>query len=441
MTRFPQLARRQGCSGPRLWQAWPGLLALLLISACSAPASEVGSTTLGVAAAATGSDDKTYEIHYRLSPDPDKGGAWIEMDVSQSRPLLREIDMQQGQIDTQSVSGDGNFAIGNGRIVWTPPDDGGSLTWFAPIDHVRSDGRFDAHINAEWAIFRASDVLPAAKTRTVRGAKSQTSLSFELPPGWSSLTPYRGDQHHYPIDNPERRFDRPSGWFLLGNFGRRNETINGRRVVVAGPMGHAVRRMDILAFMRWTLPELSNLLPALPERLTVISAGEPMWRGGLSGSNSLFLHAERPLISENGTSTLLHEMLHVGMGLRGESGADWIVEGLAEYYSLELLRRSSTISATRFETALKNLAEWSEDAKILCAERAAGPVTAKAVIVFHTLDTELRQRSNTDLDAVVRELVTHDRDIRLADLQSVARELAGSLPEAIETENLPGCGR
>lgn len=440
MTRFPQTARNSAFSGLPQSRAWPGIVALLLVSACSAPASEVGSATLGVAAESTTSGDRTYGISYRLSPDPDAGGAWIDMEVSQSRALLREIDMQQRQIDADSVSGDGNLVIDNGRIVWTPPDEGGSITWFAPIDHIRSDGRYDAHINAEWAIFRASDVFPAAKTRTVRGAKSQTSLSFDLPTGWSSLTPYRGNRHRYTIDNPERRFDRPTGWFLLGNFGRRNETINGRRIVVAGPMGHAVRRMDILAFMHWTLPALTELLPRLPDRLTVVSAGEPMWRGGLSGPNSLFLHAERPLISENGTSTLMHEMMHVGMGLSGEAGADWIVEGLAEFYSLELLRRSGTISAKRYATALQHLAEWSEEAQTLCTERAAGPVTAKAVIVFHNLDGELRRQTTTDLDAVIRQLVTHDRDIGLADLQSVVRELAGSLPEAIETNNLPGCG-
>ena len=52
----------------------------------------------------------------------------------------------------------------------------------------------------------------------------------------------------------------------------------------------------------------------------VVGAADPMWRGGLSASNSLFLHADRPLISENGTSTLVHELTHVITRVRGADG-------------------------------------------------------------------------------------------------------------------------
>ena len=318
--------------------------------------------------------------------------------------------------------------------------DGGTLTWTVPLNHERTPGAFDARIEADWAIFRGSDIIPAARTRTVRGALSETHLAFDLPKAWSSLTPYYGREHRYSVQNTERRFDRPTGWFLLGGFGRRNETIAGRRVVVGGPTGHSVRRMDMLALLRWTLPELTNLLPEFPSRLTIISAGSPMWRGGLSAPNSLFIHADRPLLSENGTSTLLHELMHIGMGLSAEDGADWIVEGLAEYYGLELLRRTGTISEKRHNTALVRLEEWGREAKNLCTDRASGPITARAVGVLNQLDRELRQTYATSLDDVLRQLVTKDRDIRVADLQSVVSGLAGELPAIIANENLPGCG-
>ena len=88
------------------------------------------------------------------------------------------------------------------------------------------------------------------RTTTLKGAQSETSLAFELPRRWSSLTQYLGENHTYPIDNPERDFDRPTGWILLGEFGRRNEDIAGIRVVVSGPTGHSVRRMDTLALLQ-----------------------------------------------------------------------------------------------------------------------------------------------------------------------------------------------
>ena len=39
---------------------------------------------------------------------------------------------------------------------------------------------------------------------------------------------------------------------------------------------------------------------------------------------------------------LLHEVMHAMLGIHATSGDDWIVEGLAEFYSLELLRLSGT---------------------------------------------------------------------------------------------------
>ena len=422
---------RPGWLPPTLFCPTAGLLALLLAAASACAASAASTPT---------DPDRIYDVEYVIAPDLTAGGLWVELRLKQPRLLLRSFNMRRGRIVGNSVSADGDVQVSDDRIVWTPPTRGGTLRWFLPVNHVRSNERYDAFMNSDWSIFRASDAMPSASTRTLKGSLSRTHLRFELPDDWSSLTPYFGRDDRYSIDNPDRRFDRPTGWFLLGNIGRRNETIVGRRVVVAGPAGQAVRRMDALALMRWTLPELTRLLPDFPPRVTVIAAGEPMWRGGLSAPNSIFIHADRPLISENGTSTLLHELMHVGIGLSGTEGADWIVEGLAEYYSLELLRRSGTISAKRFDTALGDLEEWGTRARSLCVRRASGAVTARAVTVLAGLDRELRRSSATDLDEVLRELVTSNRDISLAGLQSVVAKLAGTLPGTITDENLPGCG-
>ncbi len=406
------------------------MTALATVS-CSAPASESETPR--------DRPELTYRINYVLTPQPLAGGTRVDLTLTQPRRLLRSFDMRQDRIESSSIAGDGDVRIDGGRIVWEPPPDGGTLSWFAPIDHLRSDGEYDGHINADWAVFRAEDAMPAARTRTLKGAVSETFLAFDLPAGWSSLTQYFGRENRYAVKNPSRRFDRPTGWVLLGKFGRRNESIAGVRVVVAGPVGHAVRRMDILALLQWTLPELTSILPGFPGRITVVSAGTPMWRGGLSAPASIFMHADRPLLSENGTSTLLHEMMHVGIGLRAGENADWIVEGLAEYYGLELLRRSGTISPRRHARAIAALKDWGKDADQLCQERSSGAVTARAVSTFEALDQQIRRESEFSLDDVLRKLVTNDRDITLASLQSAVEQLTGGIPKVIRDENLPGC--
>ena len=380
-----------------------------------------------------------YGIQYTVSLDPQKGGAEVELRVTQRQALLREIDMRIGEIDPDSLEADGNLNVSDERVRWSPPPDGGALRWFVPIDNRRSTGGKDAHIESDWALFRAEDVVPRVRSRSRRGAASITTLRFELPDEWSVITEYRERAGRFAIDNPSRRFDQPTGWILAGQVGTRNETIAGSRVVVAGPLGAGVRRMDVLALLQWTLPELAKIVPEPPPRITVVRAGAPMWRGGLSAPASLYLHADRPLISENGTSTLLHEVMHVALDLRADDDSDWIIEGLAEYYSLELLRRSGTITSRRYEKALAELSEWGKTANGLCGAASTGPTTAKAVGVFVALNRDLRRNSAANLDTLVRRMVTERKEVSLASMQALATEIAGHPVAALSNSSLDGC--
>jgi hypothetical protein len=225
----------------------------------------------------------------------------------------------------------------------------------------------------------------------------------------------------------------------MGDLGIRRETIAGTRVAIAAPQGHGVRRMEMLALLNWTLPELNEMLPDALPRLTIVSAGTPMWRGGLSAPASFFLHAERPLISENATSPLLHEVMHTALGLRARDGYDWIVEGLAEYYGIELLRRGRAITRRRAETALAKQAEWAERADRLCMDYSSAETTALAVTLFAELDRELRNRSDgtASLDEVLPRIV--GREVDLEFLESAASGLIGETPDTLHIDRLPGC--
>ena len=201
--------------------------------------------------------------------------------------------------------------------------------------------------------------------------------------------------------------------------------------------------MDMLALLNWTLPELVRILPQPPERLTIVSAGSPMWRGALSAPQSLYMHADRPMISENGTSTLLHEVMHVAMGTSAKRGYDWIVEGFAEYYSLQLLMRSGSITTPRYQEALKDLAEWARSAEILCDQHSTGPQTAMAVGVMHNLDAEIKAatRGKNNLDEVLEKLVGSGEKLDLEQLRATAADLIGKNPDALHSKRLPGCSK
>jgi hypothetical protein len=386
-------------------------------------------TLFGLTATAI-ADEFPYALRYDLTLRPEEGRADVMLTLGEGSEWVRWLRFSIDPTRLEGFEGDGQLELDGRQLTWTPPDAGGRLSFTAKIDHRRGNG-FDARMTEDWALFRGDDLFPPARLLQEVGAEAEAELHVHLPEGWSFAAPYPLLRPNvYLIENPERGFDRPTGWMAAGRLGVRRERIAGVEVTVAGPMNQGLRRMDILAFLNWNLPEMRAIVDELPERILVVSARDEMWRGGLSGPNSLYLHADRPLLSENGTSTLLHELVHVFTRLRGADGSDWIVEGLAEYYSLKLMWRSGTISRQRYQRGFRHLARWSSDVQPadLVTNRARGPVTARAVLLMRQLDREIYRDSGRkrSLDDVVKRLVADRQPVDLARLRSAVEAVLGT---------------
>lgn len=410
------------CSTHRLRHAL--LLTLVSMSAC------------GVSDSADRDNSREYSTHYTISPDPSSSTVHVALRVRQPQALLRELSFP-ADLAVSDIRGDGQLVKDDRRVRWMPPAAGGTLSWRATVYNERRNNGFDAYLGREWGVFRMEDIIPRARTRTLKGAESVTTMAFDLPAGWSAVSEYSAVRQPIVIDRSGRRFGEPAGWVTMGELGVRRETIAGTRVAIAAPEGQGVRRMDMLALLNWTLPELKAFLPDALPRVTVVSAGEPMWRGGLSAPASLFLHADRPLISENATSPLLHEIMHVALRLRARDKFDWIVEGLAEFYSIELLRRGRAITAERAAFALEWQADWADSAKALCGGKSSAETTALAVTIFAALDEELRDKADKSLDDILPLIAGGAIDVER--LTSAATEVLGSVPDALHIDSLPGC--
>ena len=410
---------------------WALLSGLIIFAACGVEPSE----------SADGPVERDYGVHYLVHVDPAKSSVEVTLEIRQSRRQLRELVFPSVTSAQSGFNGDGELRISDGSLRWLPPTNGGTLRWVVNVAHKRGKNAYDAWLGPDWGMFRAEDIIPRARSRSLKGSSSKTTLAFDLPSGWSAVTEYSGARNPIVIKRPDRRFDQPTGWVVMGDIGVRRETIAGARVAIAGPQGHAVRRMDMLALLNWTLPELVALLPEPLPRLTIVSAGDPMWRGGLSAPASLYIHADRPLISENATSTLIHEVVHTALSIRPGEGADWIAEGLAEYYSLELLRRGHAISTRRHSIAITEQANWAAKAGALCGETSTGATTALAVTVFRALDQEISDKTAgaADLDELLRQVVANRGPIELGVLSEIAAELIGEPSDVLHIDNLPGC--
>lgn len=349
--------------------------------------------------------------------DPARAVDWLRLRVDPDRQLAFRGD---GKVE---VEADGASEL----ATWTPPRGGGVLRYVARIDHLRDESSYDARATRDWALVRADDLVPPVHASFADGAQSHARLQLVLPSGWSAVVPYAPlPDGTWSIDRPERRFDRPVGWLLMGKLGVLRERVAGVRVAIGAPVGQRMRREDQLALLRWTLPALRKVAP-LPERLTVVGAGDPMWRGGLSAPNSIYLHADLPLISADATSPLLHEVVHVMLRARSGDRGDWIVEGLAELYSLEALVRSKTISKRRAERAWERIAERGRGVAKVTVDRADGAVAARGAVLLREFDGQIRRATGDakNLDDVVRELAASPDAISLGRFRSVAEQVAG----------------
>jgi hypothetical protein len=382
-----------------------------------------------------------YETVYRVTPYPSQAGVTVELELRQPKRLLREVRFRAPATRFTDFEGDGEIERDGDTLRWSPPKRGGKLRWKVTVTHKRNASGYDAMLGETWGLFRAEDIVPSAATRGVQGAYSDTRLVFDLPPSWSVVTEYADLEGVFLVVSETRRFKQPKGWIVMGDIGVRREQIAGVEVAVAGPVKNGVRRLDMLALLNWTLPELARVLPELPPLITIVSAADPMWRGGLSAPASLYIHADRPLLSENGTSTLLHEIMHVVLDFSKTKDHDWIVEGLAEFYSLELLRRSGTISRPRFDIAREKQKEWSRSSDRLCGSPSSGATTARAVMVFMELDREIRRKTDgrSNLDDVVSAIVSTAEDIDVDVLDRIVSGIIGENPDALHIDKLPGC--
>ena len=380
-----------------------------------------------------------YDVVYTVQFLPDAGQAQVTIAITPGEGSARELAFDMPEDRYTLVKGDGEVTRKGDTLTWTPvrSDKASKLRYRYRIDHQRRDGGYDARITADWAIVRGDDLVPSARVRASKGADSRARLRFVLPKGWTNVdTPFMRsrDGKSFVVVNPDRRFDRPIGWIIAGAVGTRREYLGDTEVSVAGPKGDVVRRNDMLAFFNNLVPEFEQAFGKLPPKLLIVSAGDPMWRGGLSGPRSLFLHADRPLISENGTSTLTHELTHVITRIRGADGDDWIAEGLAEFYSIELLRRAGLLSEARADKAHAWMANHGRSVKSLHSDRSHGPRTARAVQLLRELDAEIRIRTKgkRSLDDLVKVLIPL-REISREDLREQVEKLTGAPSQVLVT--------
>lgn len=379
-----------------------------------------------------------FDVRYDVRFLPDSGEAEVTMTLTHGEARVSRLIFDMPESRYSQVEGDGEVKRDGDALRWRPPRDGGALSWRYRINHKRSSGAYDARITRDWVIVRGDRLVPSARVTATRGARSNARLKLHLPPGWGHADTawlLASDGDGFVVSNPDRALARPTGWMIAGEIGTRRDVIDGMEIAVAAPKGLGTPRMDLMAMLTAVAPSLLDAFGRLPDKILVVRAGDPMWRGGLSGPGSMWLHADRPLISENGSSTLMHETVHLVTRIRGVSGDDWIAEGIAEYYGTEMLRRAGLLSDARAEKAVAWMRRHGRKVRTLHAENSSAERTARAVALFADLDAEIRERSDgrRSLDDVARALMRDGARVSTEDLREAAEKAIGAPSKVLRT--------
>ncbi len=333
----------------------------------------------------------------------------------------------------EGFAGSGTLERRRGEIVWTPTGPYAELRYIVDVEHRRALGKgYDSHAGDGWILARTSGFFPRSAVLFRREVEpepeSRARLVLRLPSGWTSATvmPSESDAH-YRVETPQQRFDHPRGWLAFGRLKRTDAAVAETALTVVRVPGVTNKVEPVVALMRRALPMVATLFDRSLARLLIVIAPDPMWRGGLSGEESFYIHADRRLRSPDYTSPYLHELFHVAAPFRPQADAHWVTEGLAEYYSVELQRRMGTLSEDDFRRALELFAEhglWNQD---FTHTSAPALRNNSAPLVMYVLDQRIRAATGDrrGLDAVVASLARDGGPVSTARFLGTVQRVAG----------------
>jgi hypothetical protein len=377
------------------------------------------------------------DYHVRLLPQSDQ--AEVRLTLAQGA-AVRSLDFDLGDGSHYSdFKADGQWQLTEGkpaRGVWRPAAEKASLTWRVKISHGRKSGSFDTRVTPTWALMRGDDLVPPARLDQQDGIELVSRLEFELPTGWQSVETAwpRIGKNKFRIDNVSRLFDRPTGWMLAGHLGSRRTRLGETEVTVASPRGQGMRRMDVLTLLTFVWPQVQAVFPRHPTKLLIVGANDPMWRGSLSAHESIYLNSRLPLVSESGTSPVVRELAQVFGRINDQQRSDWISEGFAEYYAIELVRRAGGMSDERYEGLHGKLVKDSQKVTSLRGEQISAAQVAKAVLLLQELDREIRlkTRNKRSLDDVLRGAM-HLGSIDTKEFVQLSESVLGESSKVLDT--------
>ena len=157
------------------------------------------------------------DYHVRFLPEEDQAVVQLILEKGEAVRSLRFNLGDEGYYS--DFEADGEWQQGSpAQGTWRPAAGKAKLSYRVRISHPRDNGRFDARMTPDWALFRGDDLVPPARLDQVDGVSLVSRITFELPEGWKSIETGwpRVGKNRFRVDNRERLFDRTLDRGLIG---------------------------------------------------------------------------------------------------------------------------------------------------------------------------------------------------------------------------------
>ena len=375
---------------------------------------------------------ETFSVTYTVEiPEAGATTAEVRWDLAGTD----EVERVRLKFDPDRVStfeGSGTIEHRRGEVLWWPNGPYAHLRYSVALNHRHAAGKgYDSYAGDGWVLTRTSALFPRSavsfRPEIEPEPESRARLVFRLPAGWDAVTVMPADGPRRFIVESTGSFDHPRGWLMLGHFRRTDVRVGGTAVTIAAtPLG-TLAPVRVLGLLEQALPVTSTLFAHTPPRLLVVIAPDPMWRGGLSGEESFYMHGNRPLRTPDRTSPYLHELFHVVAPFRPAPDAHWVAEGLAEFYSVELQRRIGWLDDQGYAKALRLFARYGLWGHDFTHDQDHAILNNSAPLVLCALDRRMRAVTGgvRGLDDVVAVLAEEGGVVSTARFLGAVRRVAG----------------
>ncbi len=375
---------------------------------------------------------ETFSVTYTVEiAHPDATSALVRWDLAG----IDEVKRLRLRFDASRFTGfeaSGSLERRRGEIVWTPGAPYAHLSYRAALQHRRAPGKgFDAYATDGWMVARTGALFPRSavlfRTDVEAHPESRARLVFRLPRGWDVATVMPSVGPRQFLVESAGRFDHPRGWLMCGHFRRTQATVHGTAVTIAAAPAAAMAPERVLALLDRALPILHELLGRVRPQLLIVTGVDPMWRGGISGEDSFYMHGDRPLQTPDRTSPYLHELFHVMAPFRPAPDAHWVTEGLAELYTIEIQRRVGLLDDAGYAKALRLFGRYGLWGHDFTRDQSNAIHNNSAPLVLHALDRRIRHGTGgaKSLDDVVAALAHEGGVVTTARFLGAVRRVTG----------------